>query len=96
MNEFQTQCWICPYCYDDHREDYECHAAKQQKTLASENSLLRSALTEIWEGGLPQGVYGSVIERYLTCMEIARIALESSKTPDKAPATSSGSEDQKT
>lgn len=45
MDEIEAQCWICPWCYDDHREDGPCKEAD----LKEEIQRLRDALYEATE-----------------------------------------------
>jgi hypothetical protein len=40
--ELNYQCWICPFCYDDHRQDRPC----KQEDLHEEITKLRTALEE--------------------------------------------------
>lgn len=40
VDHLETQCWICPWCYDDHRQDGLC----KQEDLKEEIRKLREAL----------------------------------------------------
>ena len=43
----ETQCWICPYCFEDHSQVRECEPRDLRNTiidLRSENKRLREAL----------------------------------------------------
>jgi hypothetical protein len=40
---FSYQCWICPYCYDDHKRDGDC----KQEDLKGEIDKLRDIIGEI-------------------------------------------------
>lgn len=41
MSKFETQCWICPNCYDDHCPDSPCPELSE---LKEENKVLRDIL----------------------------------------------------
>ena len=38
---FEAQCWICPFCYDDHKFDGPC----KQEDLKEEITKLRRAVS---------------------------------------------------
>ncbi len=42
-DDISYQCWICPYCHDDHSQSYECTA----KQLTAERDELKQLLTAI-------------------------------------------------
>lgn len=57
---------------------------RDRKRISDENSTLRWALEKIKNGGLPNGVPGTVEERMLAMCAIAGEALTSSGTDDEA------------
>jgi hypothetical protein len=77
VNEFETQCWICPKCFDDHAQDGPCTPSDFERELLAE------AIRIGWKD---VGAKGEVLGQKLAFASGARWALRSRAVRDMADA----------